>query len=201
LIEGGLLVENPQIIVLAGPNGAGKSTAAVHLLPDEIAFINADEIAKTLDTYPSREADLRAGRLALTQLDRLEERRASLGVESTLAGLTLALRIVRLRGLGYRFRLIFLWTPNAEFSIRRVASRVEAGGHHVPDGAVRRRHRAGLVNFFGRYRPIADKWEVYNSTSPTPTLVAEGRLDEVPSIFDPELWARMREGGRDEGSG
>jgi predicted ABC-type ATPase len=59
------LADQPFIIVLAGPNGAGKSTAVAHLLPAGLTFVNADEIAKTLPNYPSREADLEAGRLAL----------------------------------------------------------------------------------------------------------------------------------------
>jgi predicted ABC-type ATPase len=182
----------PQVIVLGGPNGAGKSTAANLLVPGEFPYVNADEIAKTLDGYPSREADFAASRIVLTQLDELGRTRGDFAVESTLAGASLAVRIGRLRDVGYLFRLIFLWTPNAEFSIQRVASRVRAGGHNIPEAVVRRRHAAGITNFFSRYRPIADKWEVYNSTSTVPTLVAEGRLEEVDLVEDAEIWIRMR---------
>ncbi len=38
----------PKAIVIAGPNGAGKSTAATRLLPAEIEYANADEVAKTM---------------------------------------------------------------------------------------------------------------------------------------------------------
>jgi predicted ABC-type ATPase len=183
------------VIVLAGPNGAGKSTAAAHLVPASIEYVNADEIAKTLDTYPSREADVNAGRLVLSRLDDLEQTRTDFAVETTLAGLSLASRIMRLRDSGYFFHLVFLWTPSAEFSIARVASRVRAGGHSIPEATIRRRYVAGQINFFQRYRPLADKWEVFNSTLGLPTLVAEGTIESVQSVADEEVWAQLRSGG------
>jgi predicted ABC-type ATPase len=143
----------PQVIVLAGPNGAGKSTAVAHLLPRGIEYVNADEIAKTLLNYPSKEADIAAGRLVLGRLDALQAARSDFSVERTLAGRSLAARIADQRRVGYHFRLIFLWTPNPEFSIRRVAARVRAGGHHIPEETIRRRYSAGIANFFGLYRP------------------------------------------------
>jgi predicted ABC-type ATPase len=119
----------PLVIALAGPNGAGKSTAATRAIPSSMPYVNADEIAKTLPSYPSRSVDLEAGRLALEELERLESNRASFAFETTLAGKTLAPRIRRLRPSGYVFRLVFVWAPSAEFCILRVASRVRAGGH------------------------------------------------------------------------
>lgn len=107
------------------------------------------------------------------------------------------MRIERLRRAGYVFRLIFLWTPNPEFSIHRVAARVKAGGHHIPEGTIRRRYTAGMVNFFQRYRPIADAWEVYDNTGPRPILVADGRMGRGETIVDLDIWTRMRRGGGD----
>jgi len=187
----------PMVIVLAGPNGAGKSTAAAHLIPDSIEYVNADEIAKRLDSYPSRDADMIAGRLVLTRLDELERFRSDFAVETTLSGLSLAARLTVLRNAGYLFRLIFLWTPSAEFSIARVAARVRAGGHDIPEATIRRRYKAGQINFFQRYRPLADKWEVYNSTMVLPTLVAEGTMNVVESVADEQVWAKLRSGGGD----
>jgi predicted ABC-type ATPase len=79
------MADAPQLIVLAGPNGAGKSTAASLLLPEGLAFVNADEVAKTLPGYPSRAVDILAGRLVLEQMDNLERERASFAVETTLS--------------------------------------------------------------------------------------------------------------------
>ena len=80
----------PLVIVIAGPNGAGKSTAAAVLLPGGIEFINADEIAKTLPSYPSPAADFEAGRLALRRMEDLEQQHIGFAVETTLSSRSLA---------------------------------------------------------------------------------------------------------------
>lgn len=193
------MLEPPRFLILAGPNGAGKSTAARVLLPEELPFVNADEIAKGLPGYPSRASDLEASGLALERLDELERLGESFATETTLAGRSLAVRSARLRGSGYRIRLLFLWSPNAEFCIQRVAARVRAGGHHIPEPVIRRRYRLGLRNFFGLYLPIADKWSVLDATGPgAPRPIAEGTMDRVGSVDDPDIWRTMQEGAGHE---
>jgi predicted ABC-type ATPase len=188
---------SPQVIVIAGPNGAGKSTAAAYLLPERMTFINADEIAKTLPGYPSPGADLHAGRLALERMDELERQRADFTVETTLATRSLASRIARLRRSGYEFRLLFLWSPSADFSVHRVAARVRAGGHDIPEETIRRRYGAGIKNFFELYQPLADMWAVYDTKQlGPPKLIAEGTIDLGEWIDDPETWRLMRESAR-----
>lgn len=183
-----------QVIVLAGPNGAGKTTAAATVLPAEMPFVNADEVARTLPRYPSREADLEAGRLVLRRFDDLGRQRVAFAVETTLAGRTLAARLSRLRAVGYRFRLVFPWSPGAEFCIGRVASRVRRGGHDIPEQVIRRRYTAGLKNFFVVYRAIADRWEVFDATEVgPPRLVAEGTMGRVERVDQPATWRLMQE--------
>lgn len=184
--------ERPLVVVLGGPNGAGKSTAASALLPDDISFLNADEIAKTLPGYPSRSADLLAGRILLESLDNLERRRESFAVETTLASRSLAPRIARLRRAGYVFELIFVWTPSADFSIRRVAERVRLGGHAVPEETIRRRYEAGLKNFFSLYLPLSDIWSIYDNTNTqSPRKIALGTSGKLIKVVDGELWGVM----------
>jgi predicted ABC-type ATPase len=183
----------PQVIVVAGPNGAGKSTAAAYFLPEEMTFVNADEIARELPGYPSPKTDRVAARLHLAKLDELEERRADLAVETTLASRSLAPRISRLRTLGYRFRLIFLYLPDVEMAVKRVAGRVLLGGHGIPEETIRRRYRAGIRNFFELYQPFADDWSVYHTieTAP-PKIIAGGIMNKMPLILNAELWSRMQ---------
>ncbi len=186
--------EPVQIIVLAGPNGAGKSTAAARLVPAAIPFINADEIAKTLPNYPSQAADIEAGRLVLRRMDDLERERSSFAIETTLASRSLAARIARLRQVGYYFRLLFAFLPSEELAIERVAGRVRQGGHNIPVETIRRRYRAGLKNFVELYRPLADRWSVFDtSRDRRPRLIAAGLAGREPHVLRSEIWARMRE--------
>jgi predicted ABC-type ATPase len=185
--------DQPLFVVMAGPNGSGKSTVASTLLPPSLIYVNADEIAKGLPDYPSNAADLRASRILLERMDDLADARSDFGVETTLASRSLAPRIVKLKARGYFFRLLFLWSPHADFSVARVAQRVLAGGHNVPEETIRRRYRGGLRNFQALYQPIADSWIVYDNTSiGGPRTIACGRGLEVGSVADPDLWAQFK---------
>ena len=50
----------PQFIIIGGGNGSGKSTSAALVLPGEIPYINADEIAKGLPEAEGENKDVRA---------------------------------------------------------------------------------------------------------------------------------------------
>ncbi|WP_435021014.1 zeta toxin family protein [Tundrisphaera sp. TA3] len=185
----------PTIFVIAGPNGAGKSTCSPLYIPPGMAYLNADEVAKTLPNYPSSAADLEAGRIVLDQMADLESRGEGFAFETTLATRALASRVARLRVSGYLFHLVYVWSPNVDFSIRRVAARVRAGGHHIPEDTIRRRYAAGLANFFSLYRPLADHWEmVDNSNRGLPRLIAAGSLGDTMIVEDSELWDQIRSG-------
>lgn len=188
------MVNRPSVIILAGPNGSGKSTAASRLLPAGMTFLNADEIAKGLVGYPSAGADLEAGRLLIGRMDERERCLDDFAVETTLASRTLAPRISRMQGLGYAFRLIFLWSPSVDFSIARVASRVRSGGHDIPEATIRRRYAAGLKNFFDLYRPLADVWDVHDNLDLGGfRLIAEGGRDRDDIVYLTETWRAMKE--------
>lgn len=183
----------PLVVVIGGPNGAGKSSCARRLLPVEVEYVNADEIAREIAGYPSSEVDRRAGRSALGRMDELESRRADFAIETTLAGRSLAARIARMRCGGYRFRLVYLWSISGELSIQRVAARVRLGGHDIPEATIRRRYAAGLRNLFELYLPLADEWDIHENGRDGPRFVAEGSPDSPPVIHDPATWRSLQE--------
>jgi predicted ABC-type ATPase len=187
-------MSKPMFIVIAGPNGAGKSTAAALLLPPEMPFLNADEVAKKLPGYPSNSADMEASRIVLSEMDDLERNQQSFAFETTLASRSLAPRIIRLRRLGYLFRLAFAFLPDPDLAVVRVAGRVRLGGHNIPEETIRRRYRAGIANFFKLYLPLADIWSAYDTARPSPIrLIAECILGDPIHIEDPMLWDLMQE--------
>jgi predicted ABC-type ATPase len=173
--------EPPQIIIIAGPNGAGKSTSAPDLLPEGVAFINADEIAKSLPGFPSSAVDMQAGRLLLERLEELAGQRADFAIETTLASRALASRIVKLKAAGYRIHLLFIWLSSADLAIERVAERVRRGGHSIPEATIRRRYAAGLRNLVQIYIPLVDTWRVIeNVRVGKPRLIAFGQAGSTP---------------------
>jgi predicted ABC-type ATPase len=161
----------PSAVILAGPNGAGKSTTAPALQHGTLAvneFVNADMIARDLSATDPESAAFAAGRVMLARLRELAVRRVSFAFETTLASRTFAPWLRELRASGYDVQLVFLWLPSADFALERVADRVRAGGHNVPEETVRRRYRAGLRNFFGLYERLASAEAVRHVRSVTP---------------------------------
>lgn len=167
----------PQVVIIAGPNGAGKSTLAVRLVPRGVPFLNADDIARERAAPPGPSADLGAGRVLLHRLGEMEKTTQSFALETTLANRALAARVPRWQAAGYHVALVFVWLPSADMAVQRVAARVRAGGHSIPEATIRRRYRAGLRLFLHGYRPLVDSWRVYDNSGPQgAVLVAQGRV-------------------------
>jgi predicted ABC-type ATPase len=180
----------PNLFVIAGPNGAGKSTSARRLLTGARSvaeFVNADDIAVTESV-----GDIEAGRIMLQKLDELAHAGLDFAIETTLASRSLRLRIESLQAAGYFFHLTYVWLPSADMAVQRVAARVRAGGHAIPEPVIRRRYARGLDNFFNLYMPIADAWQMAdNSWGDTRRLIASRDPGGPMRIENPELWQRL----------
>src|SRR6266851_6459747 len=166
-----------RIVIVAGPNGAGKTTFAKEYLPREADcpnFINADLIAAGLSPFNPADAAVQAGRLMILEMRRYLRQGESFAFETTLAGRSYALHIPDWQSAGYRVELIFLKLRSIRLAVARVKARVAQGGHHVPDAVVRRRFRLGWNNFEQVYRPLVDRWLLYDNSGPIPILLAKG---------------------------
>jgi predicted ABC-type ATPase len=165
-----------RVVVIAGPNGAGKSTTAPKLLREGLSvqeFVNADAIALGLSGFAPESVAFAAGRLMLRRLQELAKDSRDFAFETTLASRTFAPWLKKLQANGYEFHLIYLWLPQAELAVQRVAERVRLGGHSVPEETIRRRYDKSLRNFFNLYRPLADSWLMLdNSTIAVPRQIA-----------------------------
>ena len=166
-----------RIIIIAGPNGAGKTIFAREYLMNEAHcpdFINVDLIAAGLSPFDPKRAEIQAGRIMLSEIQRRVRKGESFAFETTLSGHIYARMIQEWRNSGYRVRLIFLSLPDAEMAISRIATRVAQGGHNVSSTVVRRRFDAGLRNFQDVYMNLVDKWEWYDNSGHLPRLVSAG---------------------------
>ena len=190
----------PELVVITGANGAGKSTAAPLLIGKRLGiaeFVNADVIAAGLSGFAPENAAFEAGRIMLRRLDALAAASANFAFETTLASRHFARWIGKLKQeRDYRFHLFYLWLPNAETAISRVASRVRQGGHSVPPDVIRRRYDGGLRNFFELFSPIADSWEIHENTSSSPRLIAARNGTDPISIENQTLWGKIQEKSR-----
>lgn len=192
---------SPIVVVLGGPNGAGKSTSAPALLRGTLKvheFVNADVIARGISAFNPDAAAIAAGRVMLARLRELAQRRMSFAFETTLASRSFAPWISGLMESGYRFHLVFLWLPSADFALDRVRNRVHLGGHDVPEQTVRRRYDAGLRNLQSLYLPLATSWRIYNNAMRTgPGLVATGLASGRTRVYDRKIWTEVNRSGHE----
>jgi predicted ABC-type ATPase len=183
----------PSLYIIAGPNGAGKTTFIKRFAPRELAlldFINADEIARGLSPLAPERAQIEAGRLVLTRFRQFLENRRDFVLETTLSGRTYCKHFAAARAAGYHVRLDFLLLPDLEDSIRRVADRVEQGGHDVPLDDLRRRFKVSVQNLFSIYRPVIDRWSIYDNGQHTPVLLAYGDAESI-TVANEEAFQKM----------
>ena len=148
----------PDAIVIGGANGAGKTTFARQLLPalyPGVPFLNVDELQAEDLAFAHPVA---AGRELLRRLDERERLRESFAIETTLSSTMYARRMRLWQRWGYCVSLHFIQLPSDDFALQRVAMRVAAGGHSVPESDVRRRYHRGLALLEQVYKHLVDEW-------------------------------------------
>ena len=183
----------PTIYIISGPNGAGKTTFANKFLPDFVQckeFLNADLIAAGLSPFAPELQNVRASELMLQRMDELVAARDSFSFETTLAARSYRHKVLDWKNQGYRVHLFFLWLPNPEMAVVRVANRVKQGGHDIPEKTILKRYKLGIRNFENLYRSIVDHWSCFDGSMLPPFLFAQSAGDSV-EIIDSQRWESL----------
>lgn len=180
-----------ELIVVGGPNGAGKTTfVEEYLRRRPIEYLGADQIAKELSPDSPESAAIAAGREFLLRVNERLAGDDSFIVETTLAGKSFRRVIEHASECGFTITIHFVFTDDAGTSVRRVAERVKAGGHNVPEQDIRRRFARSLNNFWMIYRPLADHWLLAYNGGESPVQVANGGPFTL-SVHDEQHFAKF----------
>ena len=185
------LAESPQLVIVGGPNGSGKTTLALEYT-DELAlpYIGADAIAAALNPANPAATQIAAARKFIRSIEKHISQKKSFVCESTLSGLTMQNFFASAREAGYAISIAFLFVDSPDVCLARVAERVRAGGHNVPETDIRRRFGRSIRNFWTIYRELADKWVLlYNGLTTLQDIAVGAGTQTV--VRDPELFSNF----------
>lgn len=167
-----VLQKKPEIIIFAGPNGSGKSTFT-ELLKPPMDYINADEIKKNLQC-----SDLQAAQLAEKQREKHIEEMKEFCFETVLSTERNLKLLERAKKQGYFIRCYYILTADPMINVWRVKSRVEAGGHDVPEEKIITRYDRAL-SLVKHLVKICDVCHIYDNSGSKPFRIFKKRKDKV----------------------
>jgi predicted ABC-type ATPase len=172
-----------SVLIFAGPNGSGKSTILAEILEDSglppEAYINADEIAKTLEAeIPDyRERNIRAAEIAEARRIAAIEQGIDFAFETVMSTPEKIALFTQAKARGYEVSLVFVTTNDPSINVARVANRVKLGGHAVKEEDVRERYRRAH-ELLACAVEHADFALVYDNSEPGADAVQVARLAE-----------------------
>ena len=168
-------MKDKNLYIVAGCNGAGKTTASYTILPEIIEckeFVNADEIAKGLSPFQPETVSFEAGRIMINRINDLLEENENFAFETTLSTKSYKNKVLKAKEQGYTVTLLFFWLNNIELAKERVKTRVEEGGHNIPEDVIERRYLKGIYNLFDIYLPIVDSTLIFDNSFGKHELIA-----------------------------
>lgn len=111
-----------RYILFAGVNGAGKSTLYRIVDPEirDLPRVNVDEILKTFGDWRNFSDILKAGKIAVAQIESNFSAGLSFNQETTLCGASIVKNILRAKALGYYVSIHYVGVASAEVAKGRI---------------------------------------------------------------------------------
>ncbi len=203
-----------RIFVVAGVNGAGKSSiAGAAFLQRNLPYFNPDLAARSLlQANPAlgiSQANGHAWEAGRRGLERALREGGNFAFETTLGANTIPDMLVAGARAGARIHVWYAGLESPELHLRRVRSRVAAGGHDIPEHKIRERYTSSRANLV-RLLPHLASLRLYDNSAesdpkagkpPQPILllhlqvgkvVSQVPLSQVPQWAKPIFAAALR---------
>ncbi len=190
------------ITVLAGVNGAGKSSVAGAFIRKAGGdYYNPDEATEIILRRNPSLASATANGLAWTEGKERLERAIAEGsdfvFETTLGANTITHLLLRGTREGMVVKVCFVGLASVEHHLGRVAARVAAGGHDIPESKIRERWQNSRLNII-RLLPHLTEFVLWDNSadadaSPAPVLllhVVDGKILGPDNLAATPQWAK-----------
>jgi predicted ABC-type ATPase len=183
----------PVFIVIAGANGAGKSTLTNSEFPifSQFPVLDPDVVAKTIQSTVEEASPIAAGRQVLHSIERFLDEKRSFAIETTLSGKNYLRTMTEARQREFQVILVYIGTESVEINITRIANRVLAGGHNVPETDVRRRYIRSFENLLLAIDRADEVILFDNSTDQGYQLTGVGNADQFQWMEPLPRWAEQ----------
>lgn len=164
-----------RLDLVVGPNGAGKSTYVRYVLAPArpgVPFVNADVLAA--QRWPDPREAMAHAREASQLAAQARQRLLAQGrafIAETVASHPSKVDLVEQAARAGYFVHVHVMLVGADQVVERVARRVEAGGHDVPEATVRARYQR-LWPHVAQMVEAADTAEVFDNSGEGPRTVA-----------------------------
>jgi predicted ABC-type ATPase len=186
----------PIFWIVAGANGSGKTTIAsdpkvqslLGLPPQPANWLNPDKLAEDIRRQsPAMDVDaanLKAAQMIEAMVDQRIDSGQTLVVETVLSSEKYLGRMERAHARGFLVAMIYVALPSPALAIERVALRVSAGGHAVPEEKiVSRWHRSHEM--LARFVPTLDALYVFSNASASGAELVAHKLKGVVRLLKP----------------
>ncbi len=191
---------------MAGTNGAGKSSILGEaFLAAKVHYFNPDNAAQRILAVNPGSSQAEANSAAWHEGRRLLERaiaeRLDFAFETTLGGNTIPSLLAAAISEGIEVRIAYVGLNSAELHITRVRSRVEHGGHDIPEAAIRERYTQSRIHLI-QLLPNLTELLLYdnskeadpkNGKTPEPQLilhVIQGKVSKSCGMLQVPEWAK-----------
>lgn len=154
-----------QLWVLAGGNGAGKSTFYHHYLSKYgIKFVNADLIARAMDTDNPERLSYEAATLATEMRENMIVQGESFCFETVFSHASKIDFIAMAKAHGYTVILVYIHLTDPSLNEARVYQRTLEGGHDVPAEKIQSRIPRTMKNVKTSLPLVDEAWILDNSS-------------------------------------
>jgi predicted ABC-type ATPase len=155
------LTDNGLLIIVGGSHGAGKSTYCRALMAAKpLPYLTPAELESELDTPTSRQELLKLlRRKALECISRHQ----SFYFEHIMSGNYVGKLIANAKAGNFNVHLVYINIENASRAIERIDGRIALNGHDVERDKIEARLNESRANFYKKYAPLADSWELLDN--------------------------------------
>ena len=186
-------MSDKQLWILTGANGVGKTTFYQQFLaPAGIPFVNADVLAKKLDSENSENMSYNAAIIISKLRTELLKSEISFCFETVFSHHSKIDFVAEAKAQNYEIILVYIHLENAELNQARVAQRVLQGGHNVPTDKIISRIPRTMKNIRATLA-LATKVRIYdNSYHDTPYIavaeITKGKYKQ--QVLELPEWAK-----------